>query len=235
MGVMPWAPPRPEQVAGMLTGRFPQAVVWLGETTGNWWAMVRDAAGLDQPLEAASPAELERLLEEFYRANFLRPASARTSAGFVNGAGVPVQRAVATSGAVPARLEPSNGPPGLEGAAAGPGCERPGAAEIVVRAQRHVNRGPRAEEVVVGRRGERPGAAGTVASRGPRAKEAAVGRRGERPGAVESVVQARRQPNGAPGPEEAAAERSGAAGSVRSVGRHRARRGWWRRVLGVSR
>ncbi|URM98618.1 hypothetical protein LUW76_32105 [Actinomadura madurae] len=55
----PWAMAEldPERIAAELARRFPGCCVWLGEYTGNWWAMTGDRL-----IEAPDPATLERLL-----------------------------------------------------------------------------------------------------------------------------------------------------------------------------
>ncbi|MCQ0018608.1 hypothetical protein [Actinomadura madurae] len=55
----PWAMAEldPERIAAYLARRFPGCCVWLGEYTGNWWAMTGDRL-----IEAPDPATLERLL-----------------------------------------------------------------------------------------------------------------------------------------------------------------------------
>ncbi|MEW2356264.1 hypothetical protein [Spirillospora sp. NPDC029432] len=69
----------PERVLAELTRRFPGVCAWRGEYTGSWWAVVRDRYGRDRLIEAASPAELGRRLEELGRWRGV-PRYARTPA-----------------------------------------------------------------------------------------------------------------------------------------------------------
>ena len=45
-----------------LEARFPGAVVWYGQKTGSWWAMVR--RGRWRLVEASDPTELARTLRD---------------------------------------------------------------------------------------------------------------------------------------------------------------------------
>lgn len=73
----PWAMAEldPERIAAELARRFPGCCVWLGEYTGNWWAMTGDRL-----IEAPDPATLERLLYALARrAHARRYAAPRTA------------------------------------------------------------------------------------------------------------------------------------------------------------
>lgn len=54
----------PEHIAAELCRRFPGVRAWLGGATGTWWAIARDRTGHHRLLEAATPAELGRRLED---------------------------------------------------------------------------------------------------------------------------------------------------------------------------
>ncbi|MBE1533106.1 hypothetical protein [Actinomadura algeriensis] len=76
------APWTPERVAAEVQRRYPGTTAWLGRHTGSWWAVARDRTGRHRLVEAASPAELVRRLDELgvRRAGYAsqpRPAPAR--------------------------------------------------------------------------------------------------------------------------------------------------------------
>ncbi|REE96983.1 hypothetical protein DFJ69_2437 [Thermomonospora umbrina] len=93
------APIDVERAREALAARFPEAVIWFGESTRHWWAMVADRSGRDVPLEAGTPVELARVLRDFFATRSPRPASAAGAGGSRIGTGVhwrghtrPVQR-----------------------------------------------------------------------------------------------------------------------------------------------
>ncbi|GGU91169.1 hypothetical protein GCM10010182_02510 [Actinomadura cremea] len=58
------APWTPDRIAAEVARRYPGTTAWLGRYTGNWWALARDRAGRHRLIEAATPAELARSLDE---------------------------------------------------------------------------------------------------------------------------------------------------------------------------
>ncbi|MFI0354579.1 hypothetical protein [Actinomadura sp. 9N407] len=66
--VAPWGAAEldPERAVAELARRFPRVLTWYGEYTGSWWAMLRDRNGRDHLVEAHTPAELGRRLEEIF-------------------------------------------------------------------------------------------------------------------------------------------------------------------------
>ncbi|MFC5749519.1 hypothetical protein [Actinomadura rugatobispora] len=84
----PWAEFEidPEVALAQLRARFPSVVMWLGEHTGRYWAMVRNRSQHDHILEATSPSDLSRMIA-IQAAHATRPlpgygmATPRTSPG----------------------------------------------------------------------------------------------------------------------------------------------------------
>lgn len=56
--------PGPDRTVAELARRFPGASVWLGESTGHWWALARDGAGCYRLIQAESSAVLVHRLDE---------------------------------------------------------------------------------------------------------------------------------------------------------------------------
>jgi hypothetical protein len=68
----------PEAALAQLQRCFPSAVMWLGEYTGRYWAMLRDRNQRDHLLDAPTPGELSRMITTFAAQSPAPPVVQRT-------------------------------------------------------------------------------------------------------------------------------------------------------------
>ncbi|MFC5750494.1 hypothetical protein [Actinomadura rugatobispora] len=60
MNTMVPPPAEVSRITAEFGRRFPGVLAWWGRSTGQWWAMTRDAFGHHRLVEAPDPAELAR-------------------------------------------------------------------------------------------------------------------------------------------------------------------------------